>query len=655
MPFGFDERSKIWLQPFSALINCMFPVEYVYGDWMGWQTNSEANRADPEFLGSPDQRDKEAGSQVEGFCIPQFLLRKSNIDCVTSFDIQEHWQPDFDGMKEHDPFVENDEKKAIPIFTVKHADNDPRYAKLRLTNEWKDHRPRYKNVSHLHHAFLLPSAGHPMEGREESSFGIEGENVKKWSFALHGPVRKLHAGGIPNYEEDQTGVFKYPVAWPEPAMEWLIRPRPSGWPSPDLIMEIFDSGCHLAPVGRGKRLDEPVDIIDYCQNPELTQASSTVLAAESNADGNSFMEETEWRTSFSLAENKLGKSVSPVQRHVMVLLKVIKKFYFPDVISTYYLKNLLFWECERKGEDFWREDISASCLLFMLDRLQECLEAHHLPHYVMPQSNLLMYEDPAKLNDAAVVVGEVRRNILPKTFSLLRRLQSLTYQSQTYLQNIGSQLEGQLLKMQDKNLPKEDHRELLRIVYSFFVKTCKVVIASLQRISSTAERQNIEKLIYVGLYGYQSILARNLCKLWLLVDNESNEPKSWEEEAFKLFVKGEVEDLFLDENFLAVALVFFDHARKGVEPSLAIPTTSVMRRLREEQMKMAQERMEGAKAQLQGTLDWLKTSDLKAAGEKAAKKVQKIAESTVVTREEIKRLLGEELASLFQDKMKDKK
>lgn len=437
-------------------------------------------------------------------------------------------------------------------------------------------------------------------------------------------------------------------------MEWLIRPRPSGWPSADLIMEIFDSGCHLAPVGRGKRLDEPVDIIDYCQNPELTQASSTVLAAESNADGNSFMEETEWRTSFSLAENKLGKSVSPVQRHVMVLLKVIKKFYFPDVISTYYLKNLLFWECERKGEDFWREDNSASCLLFMLDRLQECLEAHHLPHYVMPQSNLLMYEDPAKLNDVAVVVDEVRRNILPKTFSLLRRLQSLTYQSQTYLQNIGSQLEGQLLKMQDKNLPKEDHRELLRIVYSFFVKTCKAVIASLQRMSSTAERQNIEKLRNVGLYGYQSILARNLCKLWLLIDIESNEQKLWEEESFKLFVKGEVEDLFLDENFLAVALVFFDHARKGVEPSLAIPTTSVMGYLREEQMKIALEGTEEVKVSLQG-LDWLKTSDLKAAGAKAAKKVQKIAESTVVTMEEIKKVLDEELAVLFQDKMKDNK
>ena len=621
---------------------------------MYWQTNSVAKRADPEFVGSPGERDKETGSQVEGFCIPQFLLRKSNIDGVTSFDIQEHWQPDFDGMTENDPFVENDEKKAIPIFTAEHTDNDPRYSKLRLTNEWKDHRPRYKNVSHLHHAFLLPSAGHPLEGHEERSFKIAGENAKKWSFDLHGPVRKLQSGGFPNYEEDQTGVFKYPVAWPEPAMEWLVRPRPSGWPSPDLIVDIFESGCHLAPVGRGKRLDEPVDIVDYCQNPDLTLASSTSLAAENNAAVNWSMEETEWRTSFSLAENKLGESVSPVQRHVMVLLKMIKKFYFPDVVSTYYLKNVLFWECESKGEVFWREDNSASCLLFMLDRLHECLEAHHLPHYIMPQSNLLMYEDPAKLNEAAVIVDEVRRNILSKTFSLLRRLHSLTYQSQIYLQNIGSQLEGHLLKMQDKNLPKKDHRELMKVLYSFFVSKCKAVIASLQRISST-ESQDIGNLINVALYGYQSILARILCKLWLLIDSERNEQRLWDEEAFKSFVKGEVEDLFLDEDFLAVSLVFFKHARKGVDPSLAIPITSVMGRLRDEQMKMALERVEEAKVPLQGKLDWLKTSDFKAIGEKAAKKVQQIAESTMVTREEIKKLLDEELAALFQDKMKDKK
>ena len=627
----------------------MFPVEYVYGDWFGWQTNSEARRADPESLMSPNQRDKDAGSQVEGFCIPQSMLMKSDIDRVTAFDVMEHWQPDFDGMTEYDPVVENDKKNMIPIFTTEHAKDDPRYAKLRLTNEWKDHRPRYKNISFLHHSFLLPLVDHPLDGREEKSFFEKGRNVQ-WSYSLHGPVRKLQSGGFPNYEEDQTGVFKYPEAWPDPAMEWLVRPRPSGWPSSDLVQEIFESGCHLAPVGRGKRLDEPIDVFNYCQNPEATVASSSVLPTESNKEKWS-MEETEWRTSFSLAENKLGESVSPVQRHVMVLLKMIKKFYFPDVISTYYLKNLLFWECERKDEVFWKEDNSGSCLLFMLDRLQECLEAHHLPHYIMSQSNLLMYEDPSRLMEAAVVVADVRSNILPKTFSLLRRLQSLTYQSQTYLKNLGLELEEYLLKMQDKTLPEEDQRESLKALQSVFVSRCKDVLASFQRITSE-ERKKIEKLINVALYAYQSILARNLCKLWFLNNRESNDEKVLDEQEFKAFVKREVDALSLDENFLEVANVFFESTRKGVEPSLAIPTTRAMTQLREEQMKIAQENVENAKAPLKGVLDWLKTSDLKAIKEKTTKKLQGRGEGIVVTKEEVKRLLDEELAALFQERMK---
>lgn len=33
-----------------------------------------------------------------------------------------------------------------------------------------------------------------------------------------------------------------------------------------------------------------------------------------------------------------------------------------DMISAYYLKNILFWECNEKGMDFWREDKSAVCV-----------------------------------------------------------------------------------------------------------------------------------------------------------------------------------------------------------------------------------------------------------------------------------------------------
>ena len=59
--------------------------------WCGWQANNEAKRADPESPTSLTERCKDTGSQVEGFCIPQFVLRKSDISRVIAFAVQEHW------------------------------------------------------------------------------------------------------------------------------------------------------------------------------------------------------------------------------------------------------------------------------------------------------------------------------------------------------------------------------------------------------------------------------------------------------------------------------------------------------------------------------------------------------------------------------------
>ena len=304
---------------------------------------------------------------------------------------------------------------------------------------------------------------------------------------------------------------------------------------------------------------------------------------------------------------------------------------------------------------FWKEENSASCLLLMLDRLKECLEAHHLPNFILPETNLLRYEDSSKLNEAAVTVSEVRRNILPKVFNLLRRLQSLTYMSQTYLQSTGVELENHLLKMQGKNLPEGDHRELVIALHLYFVRKCKVVIARLLRIKST-KRKDIENTINVSLFAYQSVLARNLCNLWFL-DKECNKNNDQNvcRGQFK-FVKGEVENLSFHEEFLALPLVFFDPAWNGNEASLAIPRTSVMSLLREEQMKEAQANVKQVQESLEGVFDWLKRSDLKSIEEKVTKKLKelKLTDGTEVTKEEIDSAINMEFTALFQERMNKK-
>jgi len=156
----------------------------------------------------------------------------------------------------------------------------------------------------------------------------------------------------------------------------------------------------------------------------------------------------------------------------------------------------------------------------------------------------------------------------------------------------------------------------------------------------------------VALNAYQSMLARNLCKLWFL----SEDHRKGEEE-FKVFVKEKVKDLSLDDDFLALALVFFDRAMNGMEPSLAIPNTRVMKLMREEQMQTAIENVEEGKAELKGIFHWLKKGDLKSIVEKTSKVFQVKLDSTegIITKEDMERVLNMEFAALFKERMKDSK
>ena len=386
----FDEISKLWIEPFSVLINCMFPVEWVYGDWYWWLGESEAKHSDPECIALSSPTELDVGSRAEGFCIPRMFVSKSDQDeSKERLSEREYWQPDLDEMNIRECLFQSETKALSPMFTVYHAEDDPKYVKLRLTEEWKEHHPRFKGTTFLHQSFMLPTTiGHSFQHFASFCTGS--------TYEARGPVRTTrYDDELGNLSElcnaDHANVFKYPTAWPELAMEWLVRPRANAWPSPELLQEIFESGCHLAPVGRGKRSREPIDLLDYIKNPGSIACQKTSNDKDTKEK---VMDETEWKVSFSVAENLLGQNVTPVQRHIFVLLKMIKKLYLPEVVCTYHLKTLLFWECEKQDQSFLREDISARCLLHILDRLQECLEKQCLPHYILPQSNLLQYEDP---------------------------------------------------------------------------------------------------------------------------------------------------------------------------------------------------------------------------------------------------------------------
>ncbi|KAL9974898.1 hypothetical protein ACROYT_G011998 [Oculina patagonica] len=422
-PPDFNDNSEVCLQPhtFSTLFNLLLPVEYLIGEMFWFQGINEAKQSDPDHLWS---REHVTGSRAEGLCIPRSFLYKSG----SNFS-EENWMEilssDLDVMPVKETFVVIGDEK-IPIFDVIQSGNDPRYVFLRLTEQWKKLNATFSDSVYLNQPFLL-TAGAMQELLGSCVSTLFGE-LDFIHDRIHGPARKIFFGDKSFAPLDKTVVFQYPDEWPESAMDWLIRPRKSGWPSHVLVQDIFYSGCHLAPVGRGKRTCEPREREDYIAYP------ATVTYKQSQEMDEKTMDESEWRISFSLAENKLGQSLSPLQRHIMVLLKIIKEAYLSDcdVISTYHLKNIFFWECENRENDFWREDNSAECLLSLMDRLVECLKKRHLPHYFMPESNLLMSSDPVKLHEAAKSVLDLKENVFQKTVALLTRLQITMFQTEEF-------------------------------------------------------------------------------------------------------------------------------------------------------------------------------------------------------------------------------
>ena len=438
----------------------MFPVEYLVAEMFWWQRIIEAKRSHPDNSWAGEHM---TGSRAEGLNIPLSILQ------VDEREIR-FLASDLDIMIVKKPFEIKGEKK-IPIFSVEYDKNDPRYVSLRLTEEYKRENETSRNSVFLNHvSFFSPT----MYGQFRGFFS-EIQETKQQEETLeelipdqehiHGPARKVgwwvnNCNFLPM---DKAEVFEHP----EPVTKWLHRERV--WPSPEVVQQIRDCGCHLAPVGRGKRAPETVKL-----EGDFADAQAENFKQNQESEGERTMDETEWRMSFSLAENILGQSLSPMQRHVMVLLKIIKEKYLSDngVISTYHLKNILFWECENKEIDFWKEDNSGACVLLVMDRLEESLTKRHLPHYIMPESNLLQYEDPDKLRKAAGAVREVRKNILQKTVNALRTLQVATFQSRHYF----NEFKLSLSKFQVSSCTQEEMSEMVCALYQLFIDKYKEVI-----------------------------------------------------------------------------------------------------------------------------------------------------------------------------------
>ena len=165
--------------------------------------------------------------------------------------------------------------------------------------------------------------------------------------------------------------------WPVTAEEWKTRRRL--WPQRSLINKIIEEGHHV------------------------------VAKASPGGDPN-----LEWRLSFSKAELTLAEHRTYVQKKCYYIFKTIFKEYLgkSGVISTYYLKTIMMWAMEQNPPEYWREDNIGQAVLGLLDDLRQALVTGNLPHYFIPQHNLLRHVSCDVLEQEAADMFHLRKAII---------------------------------------------------------------------------------------------------------------------------------------------------------------------------------------------------------------------------------------------------
>ena len=206
---------------------------------------------------------------------------------------------------------------------------------------------------------------------EQLSAKYSASNVKS---VRRGPALKIlkpqESNGVwfGDFDLDLVFCLRCPF-WPPGALGWTTRRRRHQWPSQEAIALVVENGCHIVPVAH----------IDCSKDPY------------------------QWRISFSKAELILIKSWNPSQQYAYHLLRYFaKKELFKkdwrntdEILSTYSLKTLMLWQCERKSSEWWQyENERDLCckLLKLLNILLDWLLKLKCRNYFITNSNLFAHE-----------------------------------------------------------------------------------------------------------------------------------------------------------------------------------------------------------------------------------------------------------------------
>ena len=146
--------------------------------------------------------------------------------------------------------------------------------------------------------------------------------------------------------------------WPSIATEWAHRERRYGWPTPSVVKKIIDNGCHVVAKG----------------------------------DPDSPNEDCLWLVSFALAERTLVHTFNHTQfliyNFVKLILKRIIDVCEPDIITSYFIKTIMFYCIENTDNAMWDSELLDACYCKCITTLYHFVEEMYCPNYFVKENNM---------------------------------------------------------------------------------------------------------------------------------------------------------------------------------------------------------------------------------------------------------------------------
>ena len=146
--------------------------------------------------------------------------------------------------------------------------------------------------------------------------------------------------------------------WPSEAWEWVHRSRK--WPQVPLVVDITQTPCFL--------VHKPFTLNDPYAN--------------------------EWYISFTLAEKMIARKRSEGMKMTYFVFKAIYNCSFKYTsqdkeFGSYLVKTIMMWACEEYPIHQWTPDNLDANIRILLEKLLGYIDKRFLPHYFIPELNLL--------------------------------------------------------------------------------------------------------------------------------------------------------------------------------------------------------------------------------------------------------------------------